>query len=764
MPSRGRQLRLSVQTKVLIPVLAFLVLLPAITVWIVNHFNEQEERSGAQATLATADGVFRRLLESQEDGLLLRYRNLADDPRLTRILLAAPSQESATVYDNTIREFLNERLDDEYGDDTSVILFTSDRSPAPVGAKRGLAFGLDDFARAAGGISADALKGGPATGTVNLPGAAFYVVAVPVILPENGGQLAGALTVGVRIGEPALQELKKLTHTEILLVADQQVIDSTMASGPESVLLSQLTVPAGPEARPEVSEVQPRMVMVQGAHYLALTGSYAFDGARRGFRYVLLSSLEPSLQALRETQRTLLGVSLLGILLSAAVVWFFVRRITRPLRELRDTAEAVGRGDFSLKVGRFSNDECGDLADAFNRMTSNLESSRAELEKAVETLQATQAQLIQSEKLSAVGQFVAGVAHELNNPLAAVIGFSDLLCQTEAGETVRPQLELIAKSAHRCHRIVQNLLSFARQHPPERSLVQLNGTIDEVLEIMAYEFRTSNITVVREFQDDLPLITADPHQLQQVFVNILGNARQAIEAFRSDGRIVVRTGVADGFIRLEFSDNGPGIRPENLAKIFDPFFTTKPVGKGTGLGLSLSYGIIREHGGRISARSEPGSGATFVIELPVAADAPAPRGRELSRPVARRPKAAAPSGKRVLVVDDEEWLLALARQLLENDGHEVETVPGGEPAVAALRRRKFDVVVCDWKMPGLNGIQFYEHLLATDPAAADRVIFMSGDVINDTFQEFLRRHEKTCLPKPFAIEDFQNAVAAMLAS
>jgi len=761
MPPSGRKFRLSVQTKVLIPVLVFLVLLPAITVWIVNHFNEQEERDGAQAALFTADGVFRRLLEAQQRDLLSRYRNLASDPRLFSIL-RAPKAGSPIVYTNTIREFFSERLD-EYGDDTAVILFTPDPSQAPVGEQRGAAVELGDFARASAGLSVAALKGESATGTASLGSGAFYVIALPVILPENGGQLVGAITVGVHISDSALQELKKLTNTEIFLIANGQVISSTLP-GLEAPLLPQIALPSESGGLPAAAAIQSRMIVIHGSHFLALTGSYDESGGPGGFQYVLLSSIEESLQALTETQRTLLGVSLIGILLSAAVVWFFVRRIIRPLRELRDTAEAVGQGDFSRKVRRFSNDECGDLADAFNQMTSNLQGSRAELEKAVEILKATQAQLIQSEKLSAVGQFVAGVAHELNNPLAAVIGFSDLLCQTGADEKVRPHLELIAKSAHRCHKIVQNLLGFARQHAPERSLVQINGTIDEVLEIMAYEFRTSNITIVREFQDNLPVIMADPHQLQQVFVNILGNARQAIEAFRSDGRIVVRTGAEGKFVRVEFTDNGPGIRPENLAKIFDPFFTTKPVGKGTGLGLSLSYGMINEHGGNIRARSELGSGATFVIELPIATGVPAARGRELSRPVPMRPKASGPSGKKVLVVDDEEWILALARELLANDGHEVETVLGGEQAVAALRRRKFDVVVCDWKMPGLNGIQFYEHLLATDPAMAERVIFMSGDIINDTFQEFLRRHEKTCLPKPFPIEDFQNAVAAMLAS
>jgi two-component system NtrC family sensor kinase len=354
------------------------------------------------------------------------------------------------------------------------------------------------------------------------------------------------------------------------------------------------------------------------------------------------------------------------------------------------------------------------------------------------------------------------VAHELNNPLTAMIGFSDLLSETSEDEKIRPHLEIIAKSAHRCHKIVHNLLSFARQHAPERKLTGVNGTIDEVLEIMIYDLRTSNIKIVRDFAPRLPPIMADPHQLQQVFVNIVGNARQAIQAFRPDGMITVRTREEGGWIRIELIDNGPGIKPENLSRVFDPFFTTKAVGKGTGLGLSLVYGIVKEHGGRIRVESALGNGATFVIELPVAAgEASLEAGADAQH---HRPWASASSGKSVLVVDDEEWILVLARELLNGDGHAVETAKSGEEAAEALRRQKFDVVICDWKMPGMNGMQLFEHLEATDPTAAERVLFMSGDVINDTFQEFLNLHRKTCLPKPFPIEEFREAVAKMLAA
>jgi signal transduction histidine kinase len=311
-----------------------------------------------------------------------------------------------------------------------------------------------------------------------------------------------------------------------------------------------------------------------------------------------------------------LAFSFAGVLVGAGFVWFFVRRILRPLRQLREAAEAVGRGDFSRRIDGRADDELGDLAEALNHLTSSLQTSRAELAGAAESLQATQAQLIQSEKLSAVGQFVAGVAHELNNPLTAVIGFADLLVQTTADPTLRPHLERIARSAHRCHQIVQNLLGFARQHPPERVRLELNDVIDEVLQSVADDFRAGNVEIVREFAEGLPPILADRRQLQQVFIAVLGNGRQAIQAFSGKGRITLRTRGSGADVQVELADNGPGISAENLPRVFDPFFTTKPVGQGTGLGLSLCHGIVREHGGTISARSQPGQGASILITLP----------------------------------------------------------------------------------------------------------------------------------------------------
>jgi CheY-like chemotaxis protein len=212
-------------------------------------------------------------------------------------------------------------------------------------------------------------------------------------------------------------------------------------------------------------------------------------------------------------------------------------------------------------------------------------------------------------------------------------------------------------------------------------------------------------------------------------------------------------------VRAILQDNGPGIPAENLKLIFNPFFTTKEVGKGTGLGLSLCYGIVSEHGGSITPRSAPGEGATFVIELPVAPAAGVPAPAE-TRAAASAPVPAVPTGggKRVLVIDDEDPILQMIQETLSRNGYRVNIAHDGESALAQLKQDHYDLALCDWRMPGLSGQQVYERLESTDPEMSRRFVFMTGDVVNDKNQEFLRSRNKICLAKPFTLAEFHTAI------
>jgi signal transduction histidine kinase/CheY-like chemotaxis protein len=577
----------------------------------------------------------------------------------------------------------------------------------------------------------------------------FDVVSIPV---KVGANVVGALTFGVEIGATVAEEFKQLTHMEIVfLVNDRVTLTTLQKEGLQRDLREHFLDTELPK-KPRVRELS-----LGGEHFVGLGAPFTAMGDGEP-AYLLLSSYEQSLAALHATQRMLALCSLVAIALGTGVVFLLVRKVTQPLRALRDSAEAVGHGDFSRRVEVASRDECGELANVFNEMTDKLKVSRTQLERTVDTLKTTQAQLVQSEKLSAIGEFVAGVAHELNNPLTSVIGFAELLQNADVNDRHKHFLGLIMISAHRCHKIVQSLLSFARQHKPERKLVQLREVIESAMSILQYQLRTNNVEVQTQFAADSPRVMGDPHQLQQVFINILNNARQAIEAYRPRGLVRITSEVHNATVRVTFQDDGPGIETDNISRIFNPFFTTKEIGQGTGLGLSLSYGIIKEHGGNISVQSKPGEGATFIIELPVAqeSDGHAKKAEDRNTTVFDG------RGKKVLVVDDEELVLNLVSESLNPTGCDLAVAADGESALRQLRETRFDLTICDWKMPGVNGQQVYEALRMLDRDAASRFIFMTGDVMSSNVQTFLEQTGVTCLSKPFSIDHLRSVVGKVL--
>jgi two-component system NtrC family sensor kinase len=329
------------------------------------------------------------------------------------------------------------------------------------------------------------------------------------------------------------------------------------------------------------------------------------------------------------------------------------------------------------------------------------------------------------------------------------MGYSQLLqLRKDLDDRARENLLKINNLALRCQKIVQNLLSFARKQKPERTLANVNEMLERTVELRNYELSVNNIEIVRELDRSLPQTIADVHQLQQVFLNIITNAEHAMLQAHGRGSLVIRskTDAQNGRIRVEIADDGPGIQVAHLSKIFDPFFTTKAAGKGTGLGLTVAYAIVEEHGGRLSMSSDAG-GATFRVELPI--------GGAPLRPAAPAPPAAAEALVKgvVLVVEDEAALGAAVAEALSDAGFEVDRAGDGEEALACVKARPYDLIVCDLKMPRLDGTAFYRMIAATYPALARRIVFVTGDVAGTDAEGFLRESGCRWLPKPFRLHD-----------
>jgi two-component system NtrC family sensor kinase len=371
-----------------------------------------------------------------------------------------------------------------------------------------------------------------------------------------------------------------------------------------------------------------------------------------------------------------------------------------------------------------------------------------ETSKAYEHLRRTQEQLLQSEKMSAVGQLISGVAHELNNPLTAILGYAQLLEGEPLSDRSQEYVGKLYKQAQRTHRVVQNLLSFARQRKPAKMPVDVRRIVEDTLALRDYDLNLQNIKVERNYAETMPAVVADAHQLEQVFLNIINNAVDAMLEHSRGGKLSVAILHQEGHASLEFHDSGPGIK--ELNRIFDPFYTTKSVGKGTGLGLSICYGIIKEHGGDIRAYNHPGGGAVIQVILPtVAAEAVAPA------PAPVQPAGhAVPLQGRVLLVDDEEAVLEFEREVLSGAGAQVTCLTSGEVAISRLAAEQFDAVLVDSSMPGaLNGIDIYRWIAEHRPESKSRVIVTFSSLADSDTRRFVEDNSVLHINKPFEVSD-----------
>ena len=365
-----------------------------------------------------------------------------------------------------------------------------------------------------------------------------------------------------------------------------------------------------------------------------------------------------------------------------------------------------------------------------------------------------------SSRLAAIGEMAAGIAHEINNPLTGVIGFSELLAdRQDLPADVQEELKIISGGGNRVKDIVRRMLTFARQNKPVKASANINELIDNTLEIRSYVLRTANIEVIRNYDPSLPWVTVDPGQMQQVFLNLIVNAEYAMKKAHGKGTLVITTEKNDGHISISFKDDGMGMSQETKAKVFNPFFTTKQVNEGTGLGLSLSRSIILEHDGTIEVESEPGQGTTFIITLPVT---PADEGKAPELTVDSQTSPENFKSARILVVDDEEGIRKLVSTILVKSGHVVDVTGDSVDAFEKLGSNTYDVIICDIRIPGMSGMEVYKLTLEAHPELTGKFIFITGDTSDETTRVFLEKNKLTYVTKPFDKNNLMKKVQELL--
>ncbi len=390
------------------------------------------------------------------------------------------------------------------------------------------------------------------------------------------------------------------------------------------------------------------------------------------------------------------------------------------------------------------------------RMYRDVTSAHARLERAFRDLKMVQDQLIQAEKMSAVGQLISEVSHELNNPLTTALGYAQLVSKINQDPEVGEFLEIIREEGLRCQRIIRNLLDFARKQKGERVPVDVNAVMEHTLNLRRYQLGIDGIEIELSQAEDLPMILADPIGLQQVFLNLLNNAHYSVQQGDKPAwiRFTSRYDPEGETVLVKLEDNGPGIPDEYLERVFDPFYTTKERGQGTGLGLSVCRGILDDLGGRISASRSERGGAQFRISLPAETrtqEAATADSDELVEAV---------TGKRILIVDDDPKIREMLDRALRLDDHRVRTVEGGAEGLSAIERGEFDLILSDVMMPGMTGLEFYEQVREKNESLAGRFIFLTGVALTEGHREFFRASGRPVIQKPFRLDELRRAIRA----
>ncbi|HLX71950.1 MAG TPA: ATP-binding protein [Verrucomicrobiae bacterium] len=631
-------LNTSLRTKVLVPVIACMVTLIAITVFVVDQRVRQQFEQQAGEALTAANAEFLNLQNTRSQDLLLRFHNLPNEPRYRAAFqLGDPA---------TLRQPLADLLREQGSD---IVFYTSVAKRILASEQLDPAISASDFQAAAAPAVQNALAGKAAVDTVLAAGHLYHVVSIPV---NVAGEPIGALTLGLQIGDTEAQQFSQLTHSQIALLAGGRVVASTLSGAGADAEIGNIYGTLRSDNTSVPSQV--KQVLWGGEHYFRMAGTFKSLTGDKTLGYVLLSSYEKPLSALHQTQQLLLIASLCAIFIGGAIVWWVIRKTTQPLLDLRESVEAVGRGDLSRRVAIKYQDECGELAEVYNRMADNLKESRDQLEKA-------HGELVESSRLAGMAEIASGVMHNVNNVLTSINIASTLVAESikhskaaNLGKVVSLLREheadlgqfltqdpkgrqaysyLGALSEHlvkeqegllrELAQIQQGTRHIEEIVHAQQNFAKLSGLVEtlKVTDMIGDALKMSvagrnGLQVVKEIPEDMT-VTVEKHKALQILVNLMRNAKQACEAGPAEVKtLTIRATNGGDFVHLAVSDNGVGIDPDNMRRIFSHGFTTKK--DGHGFGLHSSAAAAKQLGGLLRVNSEGlGKGATFTLDLPV---------------------------------------------------------------------------------------------------------------------------------------------------
>jgi signal transduction histidine kinase/CheY-like chemotaxis protein len=628
-----------------------------------------------------------------------------------------------------------------------IVLAARARGGAPVATG-------SDLSRAA--VIQQALGDAPIGGglaVLEFGGRPYQVGCVPIVLQDY---TIGTLSVGDALDEQFARRLHDALDSEIVLAEGRRVLAATLPGDAGDRVLGALAPAGGAPPRSGLAQVA-------GEEYVTAALPLADAGGGPEATLYLVSSLtralDPSTRLLR---RAFLLYGTLAAAFAGLAAWAASRSVLRPFEGFIGFLRAVAKsGDHARRFTEpAAGPEMRTLHETYDQLMDSLQEYEGRrLQQARDELERVE-RLKESEKLAALGRMLSGAAHEINNPLTGVLGNIDLVlgdARLEPG--ARARLEKVRREGQRIVALVRNLLKTAHRDGAKRTIVDLNQLLRDCAGLRRHDFTTAGMRLRLDLAEAKCRVLGGELELQQVFVNIVNNAYDALKDSGPAPELVVRTTATDQEIAVEFLDNGPGMKEPQ--RVFENFYTTKEVGKGTGLGLAISHAIVQDHGGRIAAANRPEGGACFAITLPALAHEAAPD--PASQPVAPASMAArpavAPLPAAVLVVDDEPTVLELELTILEMAGATAVGARSGAEAIEQLKARAFDLVVSDLKMPGeITGEGLFRWVEANRPAAALGFVFVTGDTVAETTHEFLVKTGRPYVQKPFSIEDYLAAL------